>query len=281
MEIRALRVGVVGPHGPLLKPTSLRVPPGELVLVAGPPGAGHTALGLVLSGRLRPSTGTVTPNPVLLRKHVVVVDAPDVNEPEASWSLAVVVGEELAMNGRRVGRKAVADWLVDRGAGEHIDTRFEYVPADVRCRLMLELAAGRPDVRALVLDTPDRYHGDPKGWWQLARKRVRPDLSVVVLCTETSAAVLGVPAARLGEDNTAVGDTAVGDGDDTAVEHAVVWPTEPIATEPATEPAGTRSMVDSSGSTAVWSAADSTGRVKSAESTVVLPADSENSEETS
>ncbi|RKT56691.1 hypothetical protein [Saccharothrix australiensis] len=203
MEIHAQRVGVTGPHGPLLKPTSLRVPPGELVLVAGPPGAGHTAFGLVLSGRLRPGTGTVTPDAAELRGHVVLVDSPDVSEPEASLSLAGVVGEELAANRRRSGRKAVADWLAERGVDEHARTRFEYVPADVRCAVMLELGAGRPGARAVVLDSPDRYHGDPATWWRLAREHVRPDLSVVVLCTTTSAEVLGVPAARLGADNTA------------------------------------------------------------------------------
>ncbi len=202
MEIHAQRVGVAGPHGPLLKPTGLRVPPGVAVLVAGPPDAGHTAFALVLSGRLRPSTGTVTPTPAELRKQVVLVDSPGVNEPEGSLSLAGVVGEELAMNGKRSGRKAVADWLVERNADEYIDARFEYVPVDVRCALMLELAAGRPGARVLILDTPDRYHGDPQSWWKLAREHVTPELSVVVLCTPASAALLDVPHARLGADNT-------------------------------------------------------------------------------
>ncbi|MBW4719922.1 ABC transporter ATP-binding protein [Saccharothrix obliqua] len=203
MEIHAQRVGVAGPHGPLLKPTSLRVPPGELLVVAGPPDTGQTALGLVLSGRLRPSSGEVTPSAGELREHVVLVDSPGVNEPEGSLSLGAVVGEELAMNGQRSGRKAVADWLVDRGADEHLNTRYEYVPADVRCAVMLELAAERPGARVLVVDTPDRYHDDPAEWLRLAGERVTPDLSVVVLCTTTSAELLGVPVARIGTDNSA------------------------------------------------------------------------------
>ncbi|MFD1150370.1 ATP-binding cassette domain-containing protein [Saccharothrix hoggarensis] len=202
MEIHARRVGVTGPHGPVLKPTSLLVKPGELVLVAGPPGAGHTALGLVLSGRMRPTTGEVAPSAAELREHVVLVDSPDVSEPEAALSLAGVVGEELAMNGARSGRKAVADWLTERDADAYLDHRFEQVPAATRCALMLDLAAGRPGARALVLDSPDRYHGDPAGWWELARRHVTPDRSVVALCTTTTAAALGtVPAARIGADN--------------------------------------------------------------------------------
>ncbi|ONI89448.1 hypothetical protein ALI22I_15635 [Saccharothrix sp. ALI-22-I] len=201
MQILARRVGVTGPHGPLLKPTSLLVKPGELVLVAGDPGAGHTALGLVLSGRMRPNTGEVFPSPAELRKRVVLVDSPDVTEPEASLALAGVVGEELAMNGARSGRRAVADWLVERGADEYLDHRFEQVPAATRCALMLELAAARPGVTTLVLDSPDRYHGDPKGWWELARAHVTPDRSVIALCTTTTATALDVPTARIGADN--------------------------------------------------------------------------------
>lgn len=203
MRIHARGVGVTGPHGPLLKPTSLLVGPGALVLVAGDPGAGHTALGLVLSGRMRPSTGEVVPSAAELRKRVVLVDSPDVNEPEGSLTLAGVVGEELAMNGARGGRGAVADWLVERGADRYLDHRFEHVPAATRCALMLELAAGRPGAAALVLDSPDRYHGDPEGWWELARGHVTPDRSVVALCSTTTAAALGVPAARIGADNVA------------------------------------------------------------------------------
>jgi energy-coupling factor transporter ATP-binding protein EcfA2 len=211
VRIHARRVGVTGPHGPLLKPTSLLVEPGELVLVAGDPGAGHTALGLVLSGRMRPSTGEVAPSLPELRRHVVLVDSPDVSEPEASLPLAGVVGEELAVNGVRSGRKAVADWLVERGAEEHLGRRFEHVPAATRCALMLELAAGRPGATTLVLDSPDRYHGDPAEWLELARRHVTPERSVVVLCTTTSAALLGVPVARIGADNTD-GDSTEGTG---------------------------------------------------------------------
>jgi hypothetical protein len=69
----------------------------------------------------------------------------------------------------------------------------------VRCRLLLELAATRPGVRTLILDCPDRYHPEPRQWWDLARRQVTPERSVVVLCSTTSASLLHVPAARLGE----------------------------------------------------------------------------------
>ncbi len=206
MEIHAQRVGVTGAHGPLLRPTTLRIGAGEFALVAGDPGAGHTALGLALSGRLRPSTGSVLldgrDNPSELRERVALVDAPEVNEPEAALTLSTVIGEELAMIGERSGRKAVADWLVDHDADAHADSRFEHVPADLRCALLLELAAARPGVGTIVLDSPDRYHGTPETWLALAKERVTPERSVVVLCSTSTARLLDVPAARLGEDNT-------------------------------------------------------------------------------
>ncbi|MEO6088164.1 MAG: ATP-binding cassette domain-containing protein [Umezawaea sp.] len=206
MEIHAKSVGVTGAHGPLLRPTTLRIGTGEFVLVAGEPGAGHTALGLALSGRLRPSSGSVLldgiDTPSELRKRVALVDAPEVNEPEAALKLSTVIGEELAMVGKRSGRKAVADWLVEHGADEHAGRRFEHVPADLRCALLLELAAARPGVTTLILDCPDRYHGTPEAWLALARARVTEERSVVVLCSTSTARLLDVPTARLGEDNT-------------------------------------------------------------------------------
>ncbi|MET9627546.1 ATP-binding cassette domain-containing protein [Lentzea sp. NPDC006480] len=201
MEIHASRAGVNGGHGPLLRPTSLTVKPGELTLVAGEPGTGHTALGLLLSGRIKPSTGTVSPDPKILRKQVVLVDAPEVNEPEEALTLSAIVGEELAMNGMRSGKKAVHDWLVEHAADEHANKRFEHVPPHTRCAVMLELASERPGVTALVLDCPDRYHPNPREWFALAQNYVTPERSVVALCSNSSAHILDIPHARLGEDN--------------------------------------------------------------------------------
>ena len=53
-------LAVDGTHGVLLAPTSLRAVPGSVLLVAGTPGSGHTALALALAGRMRPDHGTVT-----------------------------------------------------------------------------------------------------------------------------------------------------------------------------------------------------------------------------
>lgn len=203
MEIRADRVGVDGPHGPLLRPTSLRVRGGELALVNGEPGDGHTTLALALAGRIRPSHGTVTVDgrndPATLRKRVALVDAPAVNEPEAGLKLSDAFAEELMNSGRPANRKAVRQWLDDRAAGEFANERVENIPAQVRTRLLVEAAAARPGVEALMITEPDRHTSDTTSWWELARKQAEQGLAVVVLCTTTHA--LPTAPARLGHDD--------------------------------------------------------------------------------
>jgi ABC-type cobalamin/Fe3+-siderophores transport system ATPase subunit len=203
VEIQAEGVSVDGPRGPLLRPTSLRLRDGERVLVAGDPGAGHTALALCLAGQLRPGTGEVrldgSADPAELRRRIAVVDAPQVSEPDDGLSFATVVGEELAFAGLPADRRAVAAWIAGRGLQEYAREHIEHVPADVRTAVLTDIAAARPGVRALILDTPDRHAGDPGGWWRLAGSLAERGFAVAVLCTLSSARVLGEPAVLLGE----------------------------------------------------------------------------------
>jgi ABC-type hemin transport system ATPase subunit len=205
VDIKAQQVGVDGPHGPLLRPTSLLIRPGELILVAGEPGSGHTALALALGGQLRPDTGVVLADGradrSALRARVAVIDAPQVTEPDDGVPLAAVVAEELALAGAPANRRAVHHWLAEQNAAEHAAARFLHVPADVRTRLLTELAAARPGIEVLILDCPDRHIDDPHSWWELARRKVTARRAVVVLCTNTSVRLLDVPAARLGQGN--------------------------------------------------------------------------------
>jgi hypothetical protein len=203
VEIRAQLVGIEGAHGPLLRPTSLRVRSGEVAVVGGEPGDGHTALALALSGRMRPTSGTVLldgrENPKQLRRRVAVVDAPGVSEPDDALDLATVVGEELGFARRRRGHRAVATWLAERDATAYARHRVEAVPAELRTRLLVELAAARPGVDAVVLACPDRHGGDPNDWWQLAVEQADAGRAVVALCGNQAAARLDLPVARLGE----------------------------------------------------------------------------------
>ena len=193
MELRVDRAAVAGPHGELVRATSLRVGPGALAVVAGEPGDGHTAFGLAITGRLRASTGSVSPGPDVLRRASALVDAPGVSEPEGGLRTADVVAEALALAGRKAGRGAVRAVVDEHGLDPA--ARFESVPAAARTALL----AGIPDRDLLVLDTPDRHSGDPDTWWPTALKHAKSGRAVVVLCASTTARLLPVTPARLGE----------------------------------------------------------------------------------
>ncbi|MDN5914315.1 MAG: hypothetical protein L0I76_04280 [Pseudonocardia sp.] len=204
MILTADGIAVDGPHGPLLRRTTVRVGSGEVALVSGAPGAGHTALALALAGRMRPIHGRVcldgTDDPALLRRRVAVVDTPGISEPDPVLPLRAVVGEELAMAGRGTLPRSVVAWLDARGAAGFARTRFEDVPAPTRLALMLELAAMRPGVGVLVLTVPDRHGGSPQQWWPLVAEHAAAGRAVVVTCAQSSAELIGTLTARLGGD---------------------------------------------------------------------------------
>jgi energy-coupling factor transporter ATP-binding protein EcfA2 len=257
VEIYADSVRVDGPDGPLLRATTLRVRSGEVVLVAGEPGMGHSALALVLAGRLDPSSGDVllddAVNSAGLRAAVAAVDVPGVNEPDAGLVLSHVVAEELVLAGRSGRRSAVRKWLEAREAGDYRHSEIGLLPPSARTRLLTDLAATRPGVQALVLACPDRHGGRPEFWWRTAHTFAAAGYAVVVLCLETSASLLGVEPLHLGrpelpppplpepaavettaDDDTADDDTA---DDDTADESAVTAVAEETAPAERSEPA--------------------------------------------
>jgi ABC-type uncharacterized transport system ATPase component len=204
MRVRAEQVAVAGPHGPLLRPTSLTIGAGQLAVVRGEPGAGHTAFGLTLTGRMNPASGVVTvdgqADPARLRERSALVDAHGISAPEDNLTLAAAVAEELAVTGRPARRRDVRAWLAAHGVEQHAKDRIDALPANVRIGVLTELAA-RPDTRLLVLDTPDRHTGNPQAWWPLALRHAERGRAVAVLCATSSARLLPVQAARLGQLN--------------------------------------------------------------------------------
>jgi hypothetical protein len=121
-----------------------------------------------------------------------------VTEPDDVLPLGTVVGEGLAMAGRRAGRAAVHDFLRDRDLDHLAARRLEMVPVTDRTRVLTDLAALRPDVGAVVLTAPDRHGAPPRTWWSLAEDLAARDLAVVVTCTHTSVELLGVGHTTLG-----------------------------------------------------------------------------------
>ncbi|WP_236793201.1 ABC transporter ATP-binding protein [Amycolatopsis sp. GM8] len=205
MRVNADRVTIAGPHGPVLAPTSLVVKDGALEFVHGEPGPGVTAFGLALTGRMKPSTGTVTvdgeADDAKLRQITAVVDAPGVSEPDEALPLRVVAGEELALGRRPAGKRDIARWLAEHDAAGLANVRVDQLGAAVRTRLLTELAACRDGVRMLVLDTPDRHTSEVESWSALAREHAERGLAVVVLTATTPVAVLPGTPTRIGADS--------------------------------------------------------------------------------
>lgn len=205
MEIAAEGVEVRGPHSPLLAPTSLRARDGCPLLVAGNPNSGRTALALTLAGRLRPTHGTVrlngTHDPRALRRAVAIVDAADITEPNDAVPVRDVVAEGLSLAGRKSRRRAVRDWLAERGLSSYRQERFENLPARERTQVLTDLACASASTCALVFDCPDRHGDEPANWFALARQHAERGMAVIVLCAPHSAEQLAVPAARVGVDN--------------------------------------------------------------------------------
>jgi hypothetical protein len=191
--IQSHDISVTGRRGVLLAPTSVTVEVGGRHLVSAEPGVSHSALALVLAGRMRPTSGTVTIDDVAdddaLRHAVALVDTPGVSEPDDALPVGTVVGEELALAGMPAGPRAVSAWLEGHGVTSRHLLFGELAPL-VRTRVLAELAAARPHVHYLLLTLPERHGGDPAGWWALAAELADREHGVLVQTTPSTARVL-------------------------------------------------------------------------------------------
>ncbi|MFD1859708.1 hypothetical protein [Aeromicrobium camelliae] len=194
MQLEAIAISVEGPHATVLRPTDLQARSGDVCVVEGPPGAGHTALSLVLGGRLRPDGGKVLVDGAraaqTLRESVALVDVPDVSEPDEVLKLSTIVAEELAMAGRPAGQRAVRTWLDRHDADAWHGTRMEEVPGAVRVMMLAELAALRPGTEALVICCPDRYGTSADDAYAVAERLAQRHLIVILQLMATTARVL-------------------------------------------------------------------------------------------
>lgn len=207
-------VQVQGRHSSLLQLRGLALATGECVLLAGEPGQGHTALALVLTGRLVPSTGRVrlvrddgsqTMKRKELRRRTAVVDLPTISEPDEALRVGTVAAEDLSLARRRAWPGAPGKWLASHRLGTLERSRVEAVPGPVRTALLTALAVERSKVRFLVLTLPDRHGGDPSQWWAIAQAYACVGYGVLVQCGRSSARDLGatLPPAEHGTDQRA------------------------------------------------------------------------------
>lgn len=163
------QLSVKGRRGPLLPPTSLQAARGELLLAVGARQDQRTALALALSGRMKPSDGTVlwdgNGRIKQLRQVSAVVDAPGVNEPEQHLSVRDLVTEDLALVPRRYrGALLSTPWLKVNRFEDIAGAWADDLPAGRRLELLTALALANPHSDLLVVDSPDRHSGDPADW---------------------------------------------------------------------------------------------------------------------
>ncbi|MFF2030635.1 ABC transporter ATP-binding protein [Arthrobacter sp. NPDC058192] len=206
------QLSVTGRRDDLLPSTSLQASRGGLLLVAGSRQDQRTALALTLSGRMKPSSGSIgwdgSARITALRKAASVVDSPGVNEPEQHLSVRDLVTEDLALVPRRHrGALRSTPWLRLNGFEDIAGLWTEQLPARRRIELLTALALANPDTGLLVVDSPDRHSGDASDWLPrleyLAHDAARP-LAVVATVTRIpdgwtgAAAVIGnaVPPAE-------------------------------------------------------------------------------------
>ncbi|NNM45686.1 hypothetical protein [Knoellia koreensis] len=197
MELIADRVEVAGVRGLLLLPTSLRAEPRHPVLVAADPGYPSVALALAIGGRVPLAGGSVTldgdPDPMRRRRHVSLVDVPDVTSPEDAVSVHSAVAEQLALAGRPSDRAATRAVLAAHGLEDYAHERFEALDATDRTLLLMDIAASRATTRVLVVAAPDRHGGSPEAWWRAAHRLASTGLTVVVGCSHATVRALGDP----------------------------------------------------------------------------------------
>jgi len=196
------QLSVNGRRDPLLPATSLHAARGGLVLVAGARQEQRTALALTLSGRMKPSGGSVEWDGSAKINHLrtvsAVVDSPGVNEPEQHLSVRDLVTEDLALVPRCYrGALLSAPWLKVNRFEDIAGLWAEQLDASRRIKLLTALALANPNTDLLVVDSPDRHSGSPADWLpqleQLANDAGRP-LAVVATVSRLPAGWAGAAA---------------------------------------------------------------------------------------
>jgi hypothetical protein len=177
-----------------LPETDLAYETGRVTLAIAETEQRPTVLGLLASGRMRPDTGRVLlderTDAAGLRRRVALVDALEVSEPEAGISVAGVVAEELMFAGHAPTPFAARRWLEGLGLEELAGVPIGNVDPAARIRILLELAALRGGVEALVLTSPDRHGGEPEVWWGLASEFADRGFAVLVIAGRASRSAL-------------------------------------------------------------------------------------------
>ncbi|NIK36015.1 hypothetical protein FHS05_001040 [Microbacterium endophyticum] len=183
-----------------LPETSVTYSTGHAVLACAETEQRPTVLGLIASGRMRPSAGYVTIDGSEktrdLRRRVALIDAPDVCDPHPDVLTAGVVSEELMFAGRRSSTISAVRWLRAHDMGDIAFVPFGNISPTERVRILCELAVLRAGVEGFVLVSPDRHGGRPGAWWEIAEEFAERGLAVLVIAGQAAAEALEAVAEK-------------------------------------------------------------------------------------
>lgn len=156
----------------LLPATTVEAQRAQVLLIQADGQERRTALALALTGRMKPTTGSVTLGHddamSSLRRRSAIVDAPDVNAPEHHLSVRSLTSEDLALVPLKFrDRTRPTEWLVKHGFRDILEKWVEELEPARLLHLQLELALANRDVDLVVVDSPDRHTADVSAWLPL------------------------------------------------------------------------------------------------------------------
>ncbi|WP_425862675.1 ABC transporter ATP-binding protein [Arthrobacter sp. TWP1-1] len=156
----------------LLPATTLEARRSEVLLIQADGQERRTALALALTGRMKPSTGSVSlghdASLAGLRRRSAIIDAPDVNAPENHLTVRSLASEDLALVPFKFrDRTRPTAWLVKHGFRDILGQWIEELAPARLLQLQLELALTNRDVDVVVVDSPDRHTADTTAWLPL------------------------------------------------------------------------------------------------------------------
>ncbi|ALV47230.1 hypothetical protein MB46_18755 [Arthrobacter alpinus] len=161
-----------GRHHTLLPATTVKARRSEVLLIQADGQERRTALALALTGRMKPSAGTVSighdASLAGLRRRSAIIDAPEVNAPENHLTVKSLASEDLALVPFKFrDRTRPTAWLVKHGFRDILDQWIEALEPTRLLHLQLELALANRDVDVVVVDSPDRHTADTSAWLPL------------------------------------------------------------------------------------------------------------------
>ncbi|MFW0120619.1 multidrug ABC transporter ATPase [Rothia sp. CCM 9419] len=185
-----------GRHNALFGRTSFTLNRGEVIIIQADSQLERTALSLTLTGRMRPSGGTILwtdpqkpsreeSSMKKLRRRSELIDSPNINEPENHMRVRDYVSEMLSYTMGPFTRPRSGKWLKEHGLEDLDNLWNEQVTGEQNIRLMTTLAANYQHADLLVFDTPSRHLNHTRMWLpyllQLAENEERPRAVVAVV----------------------------------------------------------------------------------------------------